>query len=136
MLQDTSHHGKASSSSRRLLLAFELLLGVTLLVSCVRVARTGALIWILTVGLEIAVILMLELFRTSAYREAPMPPREEDVQTAVQSEAAIETKAEVKADDTGTLAEQADSSVVPGEGKAGRVTPHEPIQAQIGRAHV
>ena len=129
MLQDTSHHGKASSSSRRLLLAFELLLGVTLLVSCVRVARTGALIWILTVGLEIAVILMLELFRTSAYREAPMSPREEDVQTAVQSEAAIETKAEVKADDTGTLAEQADSSVVPGEGKAGRVTPHEPIQA-------
>jgi len=96
MLQDTSHHGKASSSSRRLLLAFELLLGVTLLVSCVRVARTGALIWILTVGLEIAVILMLELFRTSAYREAPMPPREEDVQTAVQSEAAIETKAEVE----------------------------------------
>ena len=96
MLQDTSHHGKASSSSRRLLLAFELLLGVTLLVSCIRVARTGALIWILTVGLEIAVILMLELFRTSAYREAPMPPREEDVQTAVQSEAIIETKAEAK----------------------------------------
>ena len=83
-------------------------------------ARTGALIWILTVGLEVAVILMLELFRTSAYREAPMPPREEDVQTAVQSEAAIETKAEVKADDTGTLAEQADSSVVPGEATSHR----------------
>ena len=129
MLQDTSHHGKASSSSRRLLLAFELLLGVTLLVSCVRVARTGALIWILTVGLEIAVILMLELFRTSAYREAPIPPREEDVQTAVQAEAIIETKAEAKADDTDTLAEQADSSNVPDEGKAGRVTPHEPEAA-------
>ena len=126
MLQDTSHHGK-SPSSRRLLLAFELVLGMTLLVSCVRVARTGALVWVLAVGLETAVILMLVLFRTSAYREAPIPPQTEDTRAAIQQEVVIEAKTE--AVDTNILAEQANSSNVPDKDKAEGVTPHEPIQA-------
>ena len=130
MFQDTSHHGQ--SSSRRLLLALELVLGVTLLVSCVRVARTGALVWILAVGLEVAVILMLVLFRTSAYREVPVrevsvPPQTMGARAAIQQEPVIEVKA--KTVDASMLAEQPDSPDAADEDKAESVTPHEPIQA-------
>ena len=130
MFQDTSHHGQ--SSSRRLLLALELVLGVTLLVSCVRVVRTGALVWILAVGLEVAVILMLVLFRTSAYREVPVrevpvPPQTMGARAAIQQEPVIEVKA--KTVDASMLAEQPDSPDAADEDKAESVTPHEPIQA-------
>ena len=130
MFQDTSHHGQ--SSSRRLLLALELVLGVTLLVSCVRVVRTGALVWILAVGLEVAVILMLVLFRTSAYREVPVrevpvPPQTMGARAAIQQEPVIEVKA--KTVDASMLAEQPDSPDAADEDKAESVAPHEPIQA-------